>query len=631
MSSILAKIDSPSDLRRLSSRELAGLAAEIRAEMVRVVSLNGGHLASSLGTVELTIALHRVFDSPRDKIVWDVGHQSYAHKMLTGRRERFSTLRQYGGISGFPAPWESPHDAFVAGHSGNSISAALGMSLASQLQGIDNRIVAVIGDGSLGAGMAFEAINHAGHLGNRLIVVLNDNGMSISPSVGALSRLLSQVKLDSRYTQAKRKMRSALKYLPFGDSAWSLSKRMKRSVERVILPNAFWEQMGFAYLGPLDGHNIKEMEAALSRSRDMEARPILIHVITQKGKGHPEAESDVVRYHGLSPSSNAAPASPSFSQVFGQTVAELVALDSRVVVISAAMLEGTGLSGVAAQFPGRVFDVGICEQHAVTLAAGLASQGLIPIVAIYSTFLQRAYDQIVHDLCLPNLPVILAVDRAGIVGEDGKTHQGLFDVAFLRCLPNILLASPADENELRNLLFSSLNYRRPVAIRYPRGRSRGARTGPGFQNLPFGKAELLRAGGDLTIAALGPPAYSALQAANALSAEGLECAVINARYAKPLDSAMILEQVAVSGNLLTLEEGTLCGGFGSAVLELLANHDMRQVKVKSLGIADSFVEHGPQELFRSLANLDSQGIVETVQTDFAELSRRPARRIKEEA
>ncbi len=473
MAKILDKIDSPSNLKGLTESELIQLAAEIREQMVKVISLNGGHLASSLGTVELTIALHRVFDSPRDKIIWDVGHQSYAHKMLTGRREKFNTIRQYGGISGFPVRAESPHDAFGAGHSGNSISAALGIALARDMNKENYQVIAVIGDGSLGAGMAFEAINHAGHLGTKLIVVLNDNGMSISPSVGALSRLLNQVRLDTRYADAKKKVKGAFTHLPFGESAWIFSKRMKQRVERVLLPNAFWEEMGFTYLGPLDGHNIREMEAALIRARDLDTKPTVIHVLTQKGKGYPQAETDVVKYHGISPSGGKKSQAPSYSQVFGRTISRLMKENEKVVAISAAMLDGTGLAKVAAEFPNRVFDVGICEQHAVTLAAGLATQGFIPVVAIYSTFLQRAYDQIIHDVCLQNLPVIFAIDRAGIVGEDGKTHQGSFDISYLRSIPNMVIASPADEDELQHLLYSAIYCKQPIAIRYPRGNGQG--------------------------------------------------------------------------------------------------------------------------------------------------------------
>jgi 1-deoxy-D-xylulose-5-phosphate synthase len=616
---ILDRIDSPSGLKNLSFPQLEELAAEIRREMIRVVSLNGGHLASSLGTVELTIALHRVFNSPEDKIVWDVGHQSYTHKLLTGRRSSFATLRRLGGLSGFPAPWESPHDAFVAGHSGNSISAALGMVLAGELNCSHNHVIAVIGDGSLGSGMAFEAVNHAGHLGKKLIVVLNDNGMSISPSIGALSRLFNQVKLDTRYTGAKRRARNFFKYLPFGQPALAFSSRIKHRLERALLPNAFWEEMGFDYLGPLDGHNIREMETALIRARDLETRPTLVHVLTQKGKGCPEAESDVVKYHGISPSGVTKPSAPSYSQVFGQTVRRLMRENGKVVVISAAMLDGTGLAPAALEFPERVFDVGICEQHAVTLAAGLASRGCIPLVAVYSTFLQRAYDQIIHDVCLPGLPVIFAVDRAGIVGEDGQTHQGSFDLSFLRCLPGMTLASPADEKELRDMLYSAVSYRSPIAIRYPRDCGRGIDLPEAFSPVAPGKSEKIREGKDLALLAIGPLVQPSLEAAERLAGEGLDCSVINARFAKPLDSGLILAEAEKTRRLLTLEENTLCGGFGSAVLELFAAHNIKGVKVKCLGLPDSFIEHGDRDLLCSLNKLDSAGIAQTVRAYFPEL------------
>jgi 1-deoxy-D-xylulose-5-phosphate synthase len=629
MTKILERVNSPSDLRTLSEAELEQLANEIRERMVKTISRNGGHLASSLGTVELTIALHRVFDSPRDKIIWDVGHQSYAHKMLTGRREKFSSIRQYGGISGFPVRTENPHDAFGSGHSGTSISAALGIALARDMNKEDHQVIAVIGDGSLTSGISFEAINHAGHLGTRMIVVLNDNGMSISPSIGALSRLLSQVKIDARYTRAKKKMKGIMAHLPFGKSAWTWSRRVKTTVESVVLPSAFWEEMGFKYLGPFDGHNITEIETALTRARDPDNRPVLVHVLTQKGKGHPEAENDVVKYHGVSPTVVPRPEAPQYSQVFGQTVTRLMRENDKVVVISAAMLEGTGLAGTAAEFPGRVFDVGICEQHALTLAAGLASQNYIPIVAVYSTFLQRAYDQIIHDVCLQNLPVILAVDRAGIVGEDGKTHQGSFDISYLRSIPNMTIASPRDEGELQQLLYSAVSYQRPIAVRYPRGAGEGVPLLPELHELPIGKGKVCREGKDLVIMAIGPVVNAAVQAAEDLSKEGIDCAVVNARFAKPLDYTLLLSLAHATPNILTIEENTLCGGFGSAVMELLSSTGLSNYKIRCLGLPDTFIEHGPQELFRSLYNIDAEGIAQYVRTYFPELIHQSSLRMQE--
>jgi 1-deoxy-D-xylulose-5-phosphate synthase len=419
--------------------------------------------------------------------------------------------------------------------------------------------------------------------------------------------------------------------MPFGETAWAMSNKMKQRVERVLLPNVFWEEMGFTYLGPFDGHNMQEMEAALIRARDLDTRPTVIHILTQKGKGYPQAETDMVGYHGVSPNGVITSGAPSFSRVFGQTVSKLMLQDEKVVAISAAMLEGTGLAKVAAEFPNRVFDVGICEQHAVTMAAGLATQGLIPVVAVYSTFLQRAYDQIIHDVCLQNLPVIFAIDRAGIVGEDGMTHQGSFDISYLRAIPNMALAAAADENELQHLLYSAVSYRQPIAIRYPRGNGRGTAMEDKFQKLPMGKGEIIREGKDLAIVSLGPAVYRALEAAETLAGEGYDCAVINARFAKPLDSDLILKQAARTQNLLTVEENVLNGGFGSAVVELLSAASLSGIKVKCLGLPDKFIEHGPQELFRSLLNLDSEGIVQSVHSFFPALFNQSRVRMQEKS
>ncbi|MBI4285984.1 MAG: 1-deoxy-D-xylulose-5-phosphate synthase [Chloroflexi bacterium] len=613
------EINGPANLKGLGMAELAALAAEIRQRLIETVSLNGGHLASSLGVVELTIALHRVFTSPRDKIVWDVGHQSYAHKLLTGRRDRFATLRRYGGLSGFPLRAESPHDAFGAGHAGTSISAALGMALARDLDHADYHVVAVIGDGSLGTGMAFEAINHAGHVRTRLILVLNDNGMAISPSVGAVSRLLNQVRFDPRYEFVKKETRRRVTRLPFGELAWEISKRLKSRVESVLLPNTFWEQLGFSYLGPVDGYNIRELEAALTRARDFETRPTLVHVLTTKGKGHADAEANAIKFHGVPPNDATTNGAPSYSHVFGRTVQRLMQENKRVVAITAAMLDGTGLASVAARFPDRVFDVGICEQHAVTLAAGLATEGFIPIVAIYSTFLQRAYDQIIHDVCIQDLPVIFALDRAGIVGDDGKTHQGAFDLSYLRPIPDIVIAAPKDEDEFQHLLHTAVHARRPMAVRYPRGNGEGTPLAPDFRMLPIGKGEMLKEGEDIAILAIGCPVYPALAAAEALAKEGMHCAVANARFAKPLDSELIMALAASTGRLLTVEENALAGGFGSAVLELLGKAGLEGTKVACLGLPDQFIEHGTQEFFRAMFNLDGEGIARYVKATFPEL------------
>lgn len=614
---LLDKMNSPTDLRKLTRNELAKLASEIRSRMIQTISANGGHLASSLGVVELTIALHRVFDSPRDKIIWDVGHQCYAHKMLTGRMDKFDTIRQYGGLSGFPVISESPHDAFGTGHAGNSISAALGIALARDLNKDTFNVIAVIGDGSLGTGIALEATNHAGHERTKLIVILNDNGMSISPSVGALSRLFNQVRINSRYGHAKTTAKNISNRLPFGNLIWTLSKKMKNSVESIFVPSAFWEQLGFNYIGPIDGHNITDLEKALKRVRDSESGPTVIHILTQKGKGYPEAETDVVKYHGINPNGTAKSIVPSYSQVFGDTVLKIMHDNEKVIAITAAMLDGTGLKDVSKLFPRRVIDVGICEQHAVTLAAGLATQGFIPIVAIYSTFLQRAYDQIIHDVCLQHLPVVFAIDRAGIVGDDGKTHQGSFDIAFLRCIPDMVLAAPSDENELQNLLYTAIRCGHPMAIRYPRGQGENIPLSGSFHEIPEGKGELLREGKDLTILGIGPVVHRALKAAARLSKEGIDCAVINARYAKPLDEELIISQCRKTRNLLTLEESSLKGGFGSAVAELLSTDSAPSpVKLLCLGLPDKFIEHGSQQILRSLSNIDEDGIYSFIKSNF---------------
>lgn len=626
MSRVLDKVDSPADLQRLTHQELEQLAAEIREELINRVSLNGGHLASNLGVVELTIALHRVFRTPGDKIVWDVGHQSYAHKLLTGRKGEFATIRQYGGLSGFTDRAESPHDAFGAGHAGTSVSAALGMALARDLVGDSYHVVAVIGDGALGAGIAFEALNHAGHLGPRLIVVLNDNGMAISPGVGALSRLLNLVRLDPRYELAKQEAKKTITRLPLGQSAWALSKRLKSALKRTLIPAGFWEQLGFVSLGPVDGHNIRELEAALTRARDHETKPTFIHVLTKKGKGYPPAEANAVKFHSVAPKNANVSTALSYSEVFGQTVLRLMRENHKIVVITAAMLEGTGLAIAAREFPQRVFDVGICEQHAVTLAAGLASQGFTPIVAIYSTFLQRAYDQVIHDVCIQNLPVVFAIDRAGIVGDDGKTHQGAFDISYLRSIPNIVVAAPKDEDELQHLLFTAINAGCPMAIRYPRGNGQGVPLQPDLHQLPIGRGEKLRDGQDVAILAIGPTVYSALSAAEQLAREGIGCAVVNARFAKPLDSELILEQASRTKRLVTVEENALAAGFGNAVLQLLESSKLVEVRTECIGLPDRFVDHGPQQLFRSIFDLDAEGIARRIRSSFPDLALRAKQR-----
>jgi 1-deoxy-D-xylulose-5-phosphate synthase len=620
LSNILDRIASPVDLKGLSDTELTALAAELRQTIIQTVSANGGHLASSLGVVELTIALHRVFASPVDKIIWDVGHQSYAHKILTGRKDRFATIRQYSGLSGFPSPRESLHDAFLTGHAGTSISAALGMAEARNLAGDNYQVVAVIGDGALGAGMAFEAVNHAGHRGTKLIVVLNDNGMAISPTQGAVSRLLNQVRMDARLETAKNRVKRAFGHLPLGGRAWKFGKQAKRGLEKVLLPGAFWEELGFVYLGPLDGHNLRDLEAALVRARDYESGPVIVHVVTVKGKGYAAAEDNATKFHGVSPLLDSLENSPtSYSQVFGRTMLRLMRDNPKVVAVSAAMLDGTGLAPAAVEFPARVIDVGICEQHAVTMAAGLAARGYLPVVAVYSTFLQRAYDQIVHDVCLPGLPVVLAIDRAGIVGEDGATHQGIFDISYLNSIPNIIVSAPKDENELQHLIYTAVRCGRPMAVRFPRGNGHGNILDPALQTLDVGRAEVLVDGGSLAIAAIGSTVYPAQTAACELREQGIDCAVINARFAKPLDAGLLLEYAQRGGRLVTVEENTLAGGFGSAVLGLLNSRGLNAVRVECIGLPDRFIEHGGQEFWRQTFDLDAAGIVRRIRRAFPDL------------
>ena len=614
---ILDGINEPADLKHLSRHQLKTLAAEIREELVTLVEATGGHLASNLGTVELTIALHRVFDSPTDKIIWDVGHQSYAHKMLTGRKERLPTLRQYGGLSGFTDREESPHDAFGAGHASTSISAALGMATARDLAGENHHVVAVIGDGALTGGMALEGLNQVGQLGTRLIVVLNDNGMAISPSVGALAKMLNRLRLDARLRWPERGMEEVITKLPLGRQ---MGRRIKRGFKGFLLPRIMWEELGLAYLGPVDGHNIADLEVALRQARGYKKGPVFLHTITTKGKGYVPAERDAISFHGIS-ANNSQDTKPTYSEILGQTVLRIAQEDPRIVVITAAMLEGTGLAGVAKELPGRVFDVGICEQHAVTFAAGLATQGFIPIVAIYSTFLQRALDQIIHDVCLQQLHVVFAIDRSGIVGDDGKTHQGNFDLSYLGCVPNLIISAPKDENEMQHLVYTGVRANHAMAIRYPRGCGPGTALDEALHELPIGKGEILREGKDVAILALGNLVYPALEAAEELEKAGVESRVVNARFVKPLDTELILDTTTKIKRILTVEENTLDGGFGSAVLQLLQSSKVQGVRVKCLGLPDLFIEHGTQLQLRSMYDLDAPGIARRVLTSFPELSK----------
>lgn len=615
---IIERINDPSDLRSLSWNEIETLAQEIRSLLLEVVSRTGGHLAPNLGVVELTIALHLVFNTRRDKIIWDVGHQCYIHKILTGRRKEFLTLRQYGGLSGFPKTRESIHDCFETGHSSTSVSAALGFAVARDLNRENHSVVAVIGDGALTGGMAFEAMNHAGHLGTRLIVVLNDNEMSIANNVGALSSYLSRLRTDPIYHRSKEELEDVLRRIPnIGPRMVKAVERFKDSVKFLLVSGMLFEELGFTYLGPIDGHNVKLLRKVFERAKVLPG-PVLVHVYTKKGKGYLPAEKNPDKFHGIGPFNlktgevNSSDTAPTFTRIFGDFLVRIGEQNPRVVAITAAMPDGTGLKGFAEKFPERFFDVGIAEQHAVTFAAGLARAGYLPVVAIYSTFLQRAYDQIVHDVALQGLHVIFALDRGGIVGDDGETHQGIFDLSYLRHIPGMTVMAPKDQKELVDMLYSALFYEGPVAIRYPRGAGPLEETCLEPQFISLGQAELLREGCDLLILAVGPLVYTALKVAETLKNEkNKNVTVINCRFVKPLDSSLILGRAKRTKKVITLEENVLAGGFGSAVLELLAEHNF-EGEVIRLGIPDCFVEHGHPDILRKNYSLDAQSILELI-------------------
>lgn len=617
--SILPEINYPADIRKLSIAELGKLAQEIRNLIIQTVASTGGHLASSLGTVELTLALHYVFNTPQDKIVWDVGHQAYAHKIITGRKDVFPTLRKKSGISGFPRREESPYDTFNVGHSGTSISAASGFTEANCLKGISRKIIAVIGDGSMTTGMAFEGLNWAGDRKKDLIIILNDNEMSISPNVGALSSYLNRVLTGHTVTKLKTDIKNFLKNIPgIGDHIVKLSQQVEESLKTFVVPGALFEELGFTYVGPLEGHTLEHLIANLENIKDL-SEPVLVHVITKKGKGYKFAEEKPLNYHGISSfdvetgqTLPSASGNPTYTEVFGKTIVRLAQNDSRIVAITAAMCDGTGLDQFSQEFPKRFYDAGIAEQHAVTFAAGLAVEGFIPVVAIYSTFLQRAYDQILHDVCLQKLPVIFALDRAGIVGEDGATHQGIFDYAYLRSIPNIIVMAPKDENELQHMLKTAVNCQCPVALRYPRGRGTGVTLDTDLKTLAIGKGEVLREGTDLAIFAIGATVYPVLAAAEYLSGEGINIKVINARFVKPLDAELLSQTAKEIKKIMTVEENVLQGGFGSAVLEMFAENKLPGVQVKRLGIPDEFVEHATQAQLRQKYGLDEDGIIRAI-------------------
>lgn len=617
--SILESINSPDDLKRLPAARLPEVAKELRRMIIETCAKNGGHLAPCLGVVELTIAMHRVFSTPADKIVWDVGHQAYAHKILTGRRDRFGTLRTLDGISGFPKRGESPHDAFDVGHSSTSISAATGYAAARDLDGRSNKVLAVIGDGSMTGGIAYEGMNHAGHLDKDLIVVLNDNEMSIAENVGALSNFLSRTSSSEFVHRFKKDVESFLKRVDVGKGVLHVARKIEDSFKGFFTPGMLFEAFGFNYIGPIDGHDLPMLIETLESVKKLNDA-VLIHVLTKKGKGYKPAENNPSLFHGVGPFDietgkviKGKGGAASYTAIFGSALCRLAAEDERITAITAAMPDGTGLTGFAKEFPGRFYDVGIAEQHGVTFAAGLAAEGLRPVVAVYSTFLQRAYDQVFHDVCLQNLPVTFALDRGGVVGSDGPTHHGAFDLSYLRHLPNMTLMAPKDENELQHMLATSIELGSPAAIRYPRGNGYGVPLDQALRPMPIGRAEVLREGGDGALLALGTMVAPALEAAAMLEKQhGISLAVVNARFVKPLDAALILELAAKNGALVTLEENALQGGFGTAVLELLEEQGVSGTRVLRLGYPDSYIQQGEQHELRAILGLDPAGITASV-------------------
>ena len=611
---LLDKLGQPEDIRKYSLFELESLAKEIRQLIIATVSQNGGHLAPSLGTVELTLALYSVFKFPQDKLIWDVGHQAYTHKILTGRKDKFSTLRQKGGITGFPNRFESPYDAFGVGHASTSISAALGMAVSRDLSGRSNKVIAVIGDGALTGGEAFEALNHAGELGKDLIVILNDNEMSIDKNVGAMSEYLSRIRLMPQYKQAKHDVEEILSSIPrIGNRVLKTANQIKDSIRSVLVPGALFEEMGFSYLGPMDGHNISLLQEVLSNVREMSG-PVLLHVHTMKGKGYSPAEDNPGKFHGVGKFDQAtgevvkkAGGAPSYTAVFSKALIDLAEKRPELVAITAAMPSGTGLDAFKEKYPRRFLDVGIAEEHAVTMAAGLAADGKHPVVAIYSTFAQRAYDQLIHDVCLQKLPVTLCLDRAGLVGEDGPTHHGVFDLSYLRQMPNMTVFVPKDENELRQMLGKAVTMDTPTAVRYPRGAGLGVEIREEFADLTVGKAEVISEGGEVAFLAVGTMNETATKAAEILAEQGIEATLANMRFVKPLDEELLLQLGTDKKLLVTLEENMLAGGFGSAVAEFLLDKGL-PARLLRFGLPDAFVEQGSRKELLELVGLTPEAV-----------------------
>lgn len=602
------------DIKKLSISQLNNLAKEIRERLIEVTAKNGGHLAPNLGIVEMTLAFHYVYDFPKDKIIWDVGHQSYVHKLLTGRNGRFDTLRQWQGMSGFPKRSESPFDNFGAGHASTSISAGTGFALARDLLGEEHEVIAVIGDGAMTGGMAFEAMNHASQLNTKLTVVLNDNEMSIAPNVGGMSQYLTRLRSDPNYNRLKDDIETALKKIPsVGPKMAEIADKMKDSVKTMLVKGSFFEELGFKYYGPVDGHNIEEMIHVLENSKQF-SRPVLIHCLTEKGRGYLPATKHPEKFHGIGAfdietgetvnKSN----QPSYTDVFSRTLIDLAQKDEEIIGITAAMGAGTGMGAFGKSFPDRMIDVGIAEEHATTMACALALNGLKPVVAIYSTFMQRAFDQLIHDCALQNAPVVFALDRAGLVGADGPTHHGMFDLSYLRMIPNMVIMAPKDETELQHMLYSALSYRKPVAIRYPRGKGSGNPLTSNYKIMPFGKGEEISEGKDATIFAVGSMVNSALEVAKQLEQEGLIVGVVNMRFIKPLDEEIINKILKQNHPIITMEENILAGGFGSAVLEKVNDISVKTPLLR-LGIPDAFIEHGDTALLKKSCGLDVESMV----------------------
>ena len=605
MTTLLSLINSPDDLRQLDKSQLPQIANEIRALIVDSVQQTGGHISSNLGVVELTLALHYVFNTPEDRFVWDVGHQSYAHKIITGRRDQMHTMRQAGGLSGFPKRSESPYDTFGVGHSSTSISAALGMAIAAQASGNERHNVAIIGDGALTAGQAYEALAHAGDLSANLLVILNDNEMSISKNVGGMSNYLARMLSGNFYTSAREGSKKVLEKLP---SAWEFARRAEEHMKGMVIPGTLFEEMGFNYIGPIDGHDMDTLLTTLTNLRDRKG-PQFLHIVTKKGKGYQPAEQHPNKYHGVSPA-NSRPSGPSYSSVFGQWLCDMAAESEDLIAITPAMCDGSGLTDFSEKYPARYYDVGIAEQHAVTLAAGIAAEGKKPVVAIYSTFLQRAYDQLIHDVALQNLSVLFAIDRSGLVGADGATHAGSFDLSYLRCIPNLLIMAPADENECRQMLTTGYEYEGPSAVRYPRGTGPGVSIEKSLKSMAIGQAQTIREGEKIAILAFGSMVAPAIEAGNEINAT-----VVNMRFIKPLDNTMIAKISETHDLIITIEENTRMGGAGSGIAEYLLSVGSN-IPIKILGLPDSFLDHGEHQAMLDATGLCSEGIINTVRQHF---------------